>query len=69
MIFTPRAYIADLEKNSPTLQVITDEFVKYADILQIWSFYETLKTKITAISSVMIVEPKSAILGRTIIGL
>lgn len=69
MVLTPRAYIADLEKNSPTLQVITDEFVKYADHLQIWSFYETLKTKISAIHSAMIVEPKSAILGKTIIGL
>jgi hypothetical protein len=63
-ILTPRAYVADLEKNSPTLQLITDEFIKRADHLQIWSFYETLKTKISAINSVMIVEPKSAILGK-----
>jgi len=61
--FSGRQYITDLEKNSVTTQVINDEFRNYADELGLWSFYETLKTSL-GISSAMIVERDSAILGK-----
>jgi triacylglycerol esterase/lipase EstA (alpha/beta hydrolase family) len=61
--FSGRQYITDLEKNSATTQVINDEFRNYADELGLWSFYETLKTSL-GISSAMIVERDSAVLGR-----
>jgi len=54
-----RPYVSDLVKSSPLLQVINDEFRTCADpSLQLWSFYETLKTNME-----MIVEKDSAILG------
>lgn len=59
-----RQYVTDLEKNSATTQTINDEFRNYADELMLWSFYETTKTSL-GLSSTMIVERDSAILGRT----
>ncbi|KAF7558714.1 hypothetical protein G7046_g5442 [Stylonectria norvegica] len=58
-----RQYVSDLVKGSPSLQIISEEFGKSADGLSIWSFYETLKTKITATTSLLVVDRDSAVLG------
>lgn len=57
-----RPYISDLAKNSPSLDIINDDFRHYADNVHLWSFYETLKTNL-GMQSVMIVERDSATLG------
>ncbi|KAI0199392.1 hypothetical protein F4808DRAFT_432983 [Astrocystis sublimbata] len=62
-VLSPRQYIVDIFKGSPSLQVINDDFRGFADRLQLWSFYETLKTRTTPTSSVLIVERDSAVLG------
>ncbi|KAK4455146.1 hypothetical protein QBC34DRAFT_391684 [Podospora aff. communis PSN243] len=55
-----RAYVADLERNSTTVQVINDEFRHFSADLELWSFYETQTMKYF---SSPIVDPESAILG------
>ncbi|KAK8121699.1 NACHT and WD domain protein [Apiospora sp. TS-2023a] len=62
-VLSGREYIHELTRNSTSLQVISDEFRSFADNLQIWSFYETQKTKIGATSSVFVVDRDSAVLG------
>ncbi|KAK6860641.1 NACHT and WD domain protein [Apiospora arundinis] len=62
-VLSGREYIHELTRNSTSLQVISDEFRSYAENLQIWSFYETQKTKIGATSSVFVVDRDSAVLG------
>ncbi|KAI3320814.1 hypothetical protein HD806DRAFT_537878 [Xylariaceae sp. AK1471] len=62
-VLSSRQYISDIFKGSPSLQIINDEFRAFTDKVQIWSFYETLKTKTSATSSVLIVERDSAVLG------
>jgi len=46
MALLPRAYIADLERNSSTLQQINEQFRHAAPSLKIASFYETQPTKV-----------------------
>lgn len=58
-----RQYISDIARNSLSVQIINDEFRASADELRLWSFYETLKTKIGSISSVLIVDRDSAVIG------
>lgn len=60
--FSARQYVTDLEKNSLSTQTINDEFRLFADDLLLYSFYETTKTNL-GVSSAMIVERDSAILG------
>lgn len=55
-----RAYVADLEPNSGTIQVINDEFRHYSSHLELRSFYETQTMKYFASP---IVDPESAVLG------
>lgn len=43
---TPKLYIAELRRNSPTLEDINEQFRHIAPSLQIISFYETLPTPI-----------------------
>ncbi|KAI8623292.1 hypothetical protein F5Y19DRAFT_459069 [Xylariaceae sp. FL1651] len=62
-VFSSRQYITDIFKGSPSLQIINDEFRAYTDKVQLWSFYETLKTKTSAVSSMLIVDRDSAVLG------
>ncbi|KAI1328234.1 hypothetical protein F5Y16DRAFT_409897 [Xylariaceae sp. FL0255] len=62
-VFSSRQYITDIFKGSPALQVINDEFRAFADELQIWTFYETLKTRTSATSTTVIVDRDSAVLG------
>ncbi|KAI1366621.1 WD40 repeat-like protein [Xylaria arbuscula] len=55
-----RTYIADLERNSGTIQVINDEFRHVSTGLELWSFYETQNMKMFTSP---IVDPESAVLG------
>lgn len=61
-VLSPKQYISDINKNSPVLTAINDEFKHCPDRLQLWSFYETIKTKM-GVNSIMIVERDSATIG------
>lgn len=60
-----RHYITDITTGSTSAQVINEDFWKHASDLPIFSFYETLEMKL-GISSSLIVEKNSAILGRAL---
>jgi WD40 repeat protein/pimeloyl-ACP methyl ester carboxylesterase len=61
-VLSARQYVTDLGRNSLSLQIINDEFKKYANDVEIWSFYESVKTSL-GLKSAIIVERDSAILG------
>jgi len=61
---TAREYVKDLTAGSTSTQLINDEFGKFAHELAIYSFYETLETKI-GVSSALIVDKTSAVLGKS----
>lgn len=61
----PRQYIDELQRNSGTLQYINEEFCQVAEELELYSFYETIKTTfgLGGIgNNVMIVDKSSATL-------
>ncbi|KAF2755764.1 hypothetical protein EJ05DRAFT_540420 [Pseudovirgaria hyperparasitica] len=60
--FTPKRYIAEINKNSLSLEQINEQFRRIAPTIQIVSFYETLETVIGP-KRVMVVEKGSAVLG------
>lgn len=57
-----KPFVADLERNGMACQIINDEFRHHANNLQLRTFYETMKTPIGPISS-LIVNQDSATLG------
>lgn len=57
-----RQYVGDLTTSSQTLKLINEDFGKRAHDIEIYSFFETLKTKIGP-TSVLIVDRDSAVLG------
>jgi hypothetical protein len=61
-VLSRRQYVADLGRNSVSLQVINDEFKNFANDVELWSFYETVKTS-SGIKSTIIVARDSAVLG------
>ena len=61
-VMSPRHFISDLTKGSISVQMINDDFGKYAHELPIFSFYETTKTSV-GISPVYVVDKESAVLG------
>jgi len=61
-VLSRRQYVADLGRNSVALQVINDEFKNFANDVELWSFYETVKTS-SGIKSTIIVARDSAVLG------
>jgi hypothetical protein len=61
-VLSSKQYISDLTRNSPMLATINDDFQYCLDKLQLWSFYETVKTRIGA-NAVLIVERDSATIG------
>ncbi|KAK7950932.1 uncharacterized protein PG986_006660 [Apiospora aurea] len=64
LVAKAKQYVADLVRNSLTLQNLNDQFRHIAPKLDIVSFYETLPTPIgLKAASVMIVERDSLILG------
>ena len=60
--YSPRAYVADLERSSLAIQSINDEFRQCSADLDLWSFYETQKLEV-GFFSLLIVDPDSATLG------
>ena len=57
-----KAYVKDLIPNSGSIQAINDEFRHVYHGSQIWSFFETLKTRLL-IGQEIIVEKDSATIG------
>ena len=64
-IMSSRHYITDIMTDSESAQQVNEDFGKVASDLPIFSFYETLQMKL-GISSSLIVEKSSAILGRSL---
>ena len=64
-IMSSRHYITDITTDSESAQQVNEDFGKIASDLPIFSFYETLQMKL-GISSSLIVEKSSAILGRAL---
>lgn len=61
-VLSSKQYIGDMNRNSPAFTAINDEFKYSVDRLQLWSFYETIKTKMGT-NAIMIVERDSATIG------
>ncbi len=61
-VMSSRHYITDLTTGSTSTELINHDFGTYANDLQIFSFYETLRMNL-GISTALIVEKSSAILG------
>lgn len=59
-----RDFIADLNKSSPALEELNEQFRHVAPKLSIWSFYETLATPI-GLMRMMVLDKDSSILGYT----
>ncbi|KAJ3541729.1 hypothetical protein NM208_g4470 [Fusarium decemcellulare] len=57
-----KPYVAELNRNSGTIASINDAFRHHTNKLQIWSFYETMKTK-KAGNAIMVVDRESAVIG------
>lgn len=60
--FSSRDYVGELERGSGAIQSINDEFRKYANDLELWSFYETEKLTV-GLFGAFVVDPDSATLG------
>lgn len=58
----PRPFVADLQPNSATIQAINDEFPRFCQGLNLFSFYETLPMTI-GLQRKMVVPKESATLG------
>jgi WD40 repeat protein/pimeloyl-ACP methyl ester carboxylesterase len=64
-LFQPsRDFIADLNKSSPALEELNEQFRHIAPKLSIWSFYETLATQVGPMK-LMVLDKNSSILGYT----
>ena len=59
-----REYISDLSRDSPSSQAVSDKFSMIAEKFQLWSFYETLKTRVSSTTTILVVDRESAVLGR-----
>ncbi|KAL2143051.1 hypothetical protein VTI28DRAFT_391 [Corynascus sepedonium] len=59
---SPKEYVTELARRSPTIDELNDSFRHHASKLQIFSFYETLTTT-TGPVSIMIVDKPTAVMG------
>lgn len=59
---SPKSFVSDLEKNSPVISDLNEQFRHFAPRLSIWSFYETLATTIGP-KKMMVLEKDSSVLG------
>ncbi len=59
---SPKQYVAELARGSPTIDELNDSFRHHAAKLQLFSFYETLATAMGPVSA-MVVEKPSAVMG------
>ncbi|KAG8525535.1 uncharacterized protein KY384_009179 [Bacidia gigantensis] len=65
VLFQPtRDFIADLNKSSPALEELNEQFRHIAPKLSIWSFYETLATPVGPMK-LIVLDKDSSILGYT----
>lgn len=60
----PKDYVNDLMKGSSSTEIINEDFIRCLDDVSLFSFYETEPTGITGISSGLIVDKASAVLGK-----
>jgi hypothetical protein len=60
--YTRKPFVNDLHRNSGLITAVNDGFRHYSTDLQLWSFYETLKSSI-GFSNAMVVDKSSATLG------
>ena len=60
--FSPKQYIEELRRNSPTLQEINDQFRNFAGSIDLVFFFETQPTTV-GISSLLILQRDSSTLG------
>ncbi|KAH8178825.1 NACHT domain-containing protein [Sarocladium implicatum] len=63
LIGSPRNFIAELNTNSTTLEMLNEHFRHAAPKLDIMSFYETRPTTIIGRKQVMVLEKDSSVLG------
>ncbi|KAK8036164.1 hypothetical protein PG993_008778 [Apiospora rasikravindrae] len=59
---SPKDYVSELARRSPTINELNESFRHHASKLQVFSFYETLSTAIGPVSA-MILDRDSAVLG------
>lgn len=59
---SPKDYVTELARRSPTIDELNEAFRHHASKLQIFSFYETLTTTIGPVS-VMILDKQAAVMG------
>lgn len=59
---SPKEYISELARNSPTIDEMNESFRHHARKLQIFSFYETLGTNVGPVNT-MILDKTSSVLG------
>jgi len=59
---SPKEYVNELTKNSPTIEELNEQFRHHSAKLRIFSFYETLSTSIGRLS-MMVLEKHSSVLG------
>ena len=62
--FASKHYVADLKRDSSTLEALNEEFRHIAPKLQIFSFYETMETAISGtLIKTMVLNKESSVLG------
>lgn len=59
---SPKSFISDLNKSSPAIEELNEQFRHHAPKLSIWSFYETLATPIGP-KKLMVLDKDSSMLG------
>lgn len=59
---SPKEYVTELARRSPTIDDLNEAFRHHASKLQIFSFYETLSTAVGPVS-VMILDKSTAVMG------
>ena len=60
---SPKQYIAELEKSSPSIETLNEGFANHAAEIQIFSFYETLETSVGRMKNMVILDTTSSTLG------
>jgi pimeloyl-ACP methyl ester carboxylesterase len=60
---SPKQYITELQKSSPTIENLNEGFANHAAELQIFSFYETLETPVGPVKNMLILDTASSTLG------
>lgn len=59
---SPKSFISDLNKSSPAIEDLNEQFYHHASKISLWSFYKTLATSIGP-KKLMVVDKRSSVLG------